>query len=217
MMAFIPLLKLILKNVKGYSNSNDRKSNYNKVKKIKKIKRKIKSFDGVMHLTSVFKLRALLLFFGYNSIFLCANSKIPGIRGLYIGVHNSCSYTAEKCQLQLHYITRLNAFSEMEKWLSKGKKEEKHKENSPAVLLGDSNIILSKNFLDWTVANLTGSSIIYSKGSKSSHLSSACSFANDISDRSVFRSDTISKCVLMKSNRTTTALFLAISVRHQPS
>jgi len=43
-MAFIPLLKLILKNVKGYSNSNDRKSNYNKVKKIKKIKRKIKSF-----------------------------------------------------------------------------------------------------------------------------------------------------------------------------
>ena len=33
--------------------------------------------------------------FGYDSVFLCANSKIPGMRGLYIGVHNSCSYTAE--------------------------------------------------------------------------------------------------------------------------
>ena len=57
--------------------------------------------------------------------------------------------------------------------------------------------ILSKIFHDWTVANLTGSSITYSKGSKSScidhiiynkamiphvHLSSACSFANGTSD-----------------------------------
>jgi hypothetical protein len=33
--------------------------------------------------------------FGYDSVFLCANSKIPGMRGLYIGVNNSCSYTAE--------------------------------------------------------------------------------------------------------------------------
>jgi len=54
-----------------------------------------------------------------------------------------------------------------------------------------------ENFPDWTVANLTGSSITYSKGSKSScidhiiynkamiphvHLSSACSFANGTSD-----------------------------------
>ena len=57
-----------------------------------------------------------------------------------------------------------------------------------------------KKFPDWTIANLTGNSITYSKGSKSSciehiiynkamiphvHLYSACSFANDISDPEV--------------------------------
>ena len=191
MMAFIPLLKLILKNVKGYSNSNDRKSNYNKVKQIKKIKRKIKSFfgilrdfyfchlyssssffnlcssqningwnsekkDGVIYLNLVFKPVCICLqetgnskflskgnspsIFGYESVFLRANSKIPGMRGLYIGVHNSCSCTAEnanynyiisvslklfwnqKCSIGNIYFpqsrwpeARLYAFSEMEK------------------------------------------------------------------------------------------------------
>lgn len=33
--------------------------------------------------------------FGYEFVFLRANSKIPGMRGLYFGVHNSCSYTAK--------------------------------------------------------------------------------------------------------------------------
>ena len=58
----------------------------------------------------------------------------------------------------------------MEKWLSSY-----NRENSPAVLLGDFNMTLDKlkkyiikNFPDWIVANLTGSSITYSKGSKSS-------------------------------------------------
>jgi len=50
-----------------------------------------------------------------------------------------------------------------------------NKGNSPTVLLGDFNMpfdklkkYIIKNFPDWTVANLTGSSITYSKGSKSS-------------------------------------------------
>ena len=37
-------VKINYKECKGYSNSNDRKSNYNKVKKIQIIKRLIKSF-----------------------------------------------------------------------------------------------------------------------------------------------------------------------------
>ncbi|KAG4097581.1 hypothetical protein H8356DRAFT_1363311 [Neocallimastix lanati (nom. inval.)] len=58
----------------------------------------------------------------------------------------------------------------MEKWLSSY-----NKENSPAYII--------KNFPDWTAANLIGSSTIYSKAMiPRVHLSSACSFANDISD-----------------------------------
>ena len=93
----------------------------------------------------------------------------------------------------------LKHFSEMEKWLSSH-----NKESSSTVLLGDINIpseklqkYILKNFPDWTITNFTGSGITYSKGSKSScidhiiynkamipliHLSSYCSFANDISD-----------------------------------
>jgi len=41
-MVFIPLL-----NCKGYSNSNNRNSNCNKIKKFKKTMRKIKSFFGI--------------------------------------------------------------------------------------------------------------------------------------------------------------------------
>ncbi|KAG4101132.1 hypothetical protein H8356DRAFT_1323208 [Neocallimastix lanati (nom. inval.)] len=81
-------------------------------------------------------------------------------------------------------------------------------ENLPAVLLGDFNMPLDKlkkyiikNFPDWTVATLTGSSNTYSKGSKSFcidriiynkamiphvYLFSACSFANDISNHYPF-------------------------------
>jgi len=41
-------VKINYKECKGYSNSNDRKSNYNKVKLIKKKnKRKVKSFFGI--------------------------------------------------------------------------------------------------------------------------------------------------------------------------
>jgi len=83
-----------------------------------------------------------------------------------------------------------------------------NKENLPAVLLGDFNMPLDKlkkyiikNFPDWTVATLTGSSNTYSKGSKSFcidriiynkamiphvYLFSACSFANDISNHYPF-------------------------------
>ena len=77
-----------------------------------------------------------------------------------------------------------------------------NKENLPAFLIGDFNMpfeklkkYIIKNFPDQTVANLTGSNITYSKGSKCSYidyifynkaliqyvyLSSACSFVNDI-------------------------------------
>jgi len=198
-------VKINYKECKGYSNSNDRKFNYNKVKLIKKNKRKVKSFfgisrdfyschlyssssffnlcsswninglnsekkDGVMYLSSVFKPVCICLqetsnskflsngnspsIFDYESVFLRANFKIPGMRGLYIGVHNSWSYTTEnaiynyiilvsltsfwnqKCSIGNIYFpqyrwseTRLNAFSEIEKWLSSH-----NKENSPAVL-----------------------------------------------------------------------------------
>ena len=40
-------VKINYKECKGYSNSNDRKFNYNKVKLIKKNKRKVKSFFGI--------------------------------------------------------------------------------------------------------------------------------------------------------------------------
>jgi len=60
----------------------------------------------------------------------------------------------------------------MEKWLSSHIKE-----NSTVVLLGDFNMsfdkikkYIIKHFPDWTVANLTGSNITYSKGSKSSYI-----------------------------------------------
>jgi len=43
--------------------------------------------------------------FGYNFVCLRANSKISGMRGLYMGVHNSCSYTAENADYNLHYIS----------------------------------------------------------------------------------------------------------------
>jgi len=118
------------------------------------------------------------------------------MRGLYIDVHNSCSYTAENANYDFiisvslmsffgiknvsigniyfpQYTwpeARLHVFSEMEKCLSSY-----NKGNSPTVLLGDFNMpfdklkkYIIKNFPDWTVANLTGSSITYSKGSKSS-------------------------------------------------
>jgi len=55
----------------------------------------------------------------------------------------------------------------MEKWLNSH-----NKENSPAALFGDFNMsfeklkkYIIKNFPDWTVANLTGRSITYSKSS----------------------------------------------------
>ncbi|KAG4103614.1 hypothetical protein H8356DRAFT_1030255 [Neocallimastix lanati (nom. inval.)] len=129
-------IKINNKEWRGYSYSNDRKSNYNK-RKIKSLFGISRDFcschlyssssffnlgsswningwnsekrDGVMYLNSVFKLVCICLqetgnskflsngnspsIFGYESVFLRANSKIPGMRGLYIGVHSS--YTAE--------------------------------------------------------------------------------------------------------------------------
>jgi len=86
------------------------------------------------------------------------------MRGFYIDVHNSCSNTAENanynyiisfsltlfwnqiCSIGNIYYPQyrwseacLNAFSEMEKWLSSH-----NKENSSAVLLGDFNMFLDK-------------------------------------------------------------------------
>jgi len=100
--------------------------------------------------------------FGYNSIFLRA--KIPGMRGLYIGVPNSCSYVPEssnfnyiisvclisfwnlKCSIGNIYFpqtrwteVRLNAFSELDKWL-----RYHNKDKALAVLMGDFNMPFEK-------------------------------------------------------------------------
>ena len=86
------------------------------------------------------------------------------MRDLYIGVHNSCSYVPEssnfnyiisvcltsfwnqKCSIGNIYFpqtrwteARLNAFSELDKWLRCH-----NKDNAPAVLMGDFNMPFEK-------------------------------------------------------------------------
>eukprot|EP00833_Pecoramyces_ruminatium_P002775 jgi/Orpsp1_1/1176807/evm.model.c7180000059111.1 len=119
------------------------------------------------------------------------------MRGLFIGIHSSCSYNEEpsiynyiisvnitsfwnqKCSIGNIYFpqnrwpdARLNAFSELDQWLRSHSNI-----NFPAVLVGDFNMpfeklkkYISKHFPEWTVAKLTGNNITYTKGSKSSYI-----------------------------------------------
>ena len=45
----------------------------------------------------------------YNSVFLRANSKTPGMRGLFIGIHSLCSFFQE--QFLYKYIISVNITS----------------------------------------------------------------------------------------------------------
>jgi len=131
----------------------------------------------------------------YNSVFLRANPKIPGMRGLFIGVHSSCSFFQEpflykyiisvnitsfwnqKCTIGNIYFPqskwkeeRLAAFDELSQWL-----RFHNRKNVPAVLVGDFNMSLKKiktyisnNFPNWYIAPLYGNKFTYAKGSRSS-------------------------------------------------
>jgi exonuclease III len=131
----------------------------------------------------------------YNSVFLRANPKIPGMRGLFIGVHSSCSFFQEpflykyiisvnitsfwnqKCTIGNIYFPqskwkeeRLAAFDELSQWL-----RFHNRKNVPAVLVGDFNMSLKKiktyisnNFPNWYIAPLYGNKFTYAKGTRSS-------------------------------------------------
>jgi len=131
----------------------------------------------------------------YNPVYRRANPKVPGMRGLYIGVHNSCSFTPEpflykyiisvnivsfwnqRCTIGNIYFPqlrwkaeRITAFDELDKWLNSH-----NKPNHPAILVGDFNMPSKKiksyialHFPDWTVANLIGNDFTWAKGLKSS-------------------------------------------------
>jgi len=169
--------------------------------------------DGVMYFNNTFKPICVCLQEIGNSQFLCGNSftssnlpnynpvyrranpKVPGMRGLYIGVHNSCSFTPEpflymyiisvnivsfwnqRCTIGNIYFPqlrwkaeRITAFDELDKWLNSH-----NKPNHPAILVGDFNMPSKKiksyialHFPDWTVANLIGNDFTWAKGLKSS-------------------------------------------------
>jgi len=131
----------------------------------------------------------------YKSVYLRADPNIPGMRGLFIGVHTSCSFFQEpfiykyiisvtitsfwnqKCTIGNIYFPqtkwkeeRINAFVELSHWLNFHDKND-----SPAILVGDFNMSLTKiksyisrHYPEWTVATLQGNQFTYAKGTRSS-------------------------------------------------
>eukprot|EP00833_Pecoramyces_ruminatium_P008357 jgi/Orpsp1_1/1182389/evm.model.c7180000081096.1 len=119
----------------------------------------------------------------YKSVFLRADPKTPGMRGLFIGVHSSCSFYQEpflyKYIISVNITSfwnqkytigniyfpqnkwkeaRLIAFNELSQWL-----RFHNKDNVPAILIGDFNMSLKKittyisnNFPNWSIAPLYG-------------------------------------------------------------
>ena len=169
--------------------------------------------DGVMYFLSIFKPVCICLQEIGNSQFLCgnklaspqlpnyspvyrrANPKVPGMRGLYIGVHKSCSFSPEpllykyiisvtipsfwsqRCTVGNIYFpqtrwaeARLTAFDELDKWLNAH-----NKNNHPAVLVGDFNMssqkiksYIAQHYPDWVVSELIGNEYTWAKGTRSS-------------------------------------------------
>ena len=169
--------------------------------------------DGVLYFISIFKPVCICLQEIGNSSFLCnsestsphllnykhihrrANPKVPGMRGLFIGVHNSCSFSPDpltynyivsvniysfwstKCTVGNIYFpqikwkdARLLAFQELDSWLSSH-----NNLNHPVVLVGDFNMsfnkikqYISSHFPEWSVAILKDNNITWSKGTRSS-------------------------------------------------
>jgi len=167
--------------------------------------------DSVLYLTSIFKPACICLqetgtskllsqsistpgfIKNYITVHQRANHNINGMRGLYIGVHSSCSFAPEpliynyilsvnlnsfwgkKCSVGNIYFpqkrwkeARITAFDELDRWL-------KHHSKDPAILVGDFNMpfnvlnkFISDNHSNWYIANISGNTPTYSKGSRSS-------------------------------------------------
>ena len=131
----------------------------------------------------------------YRSLIRKADLNIPGMRGLYIGIHSSFSFLPDpfefkyiisvniisfwgiSCSIGNIYIpttshkeSRNQAFSDLKNWL------ELHNHSSkPTVLMGDFNMpkdqtikFLSKLSTNWHILALTGSPYTWSRGGKSS-------------------------------------------------
>ena len=129
----------------------------------------------------------------YKTLLRRADLNIPGMRGLYIGVHNSCTSSPDpfeykyiisinlfslwgvKCSIGNIYIPtkkhgepRNNALSDLSNWL-------KNHTDNPSFIVGDFNIKKEelKNFInsssnEWFVMNLDGNQITYFNGGRSS-------------------------------------------------
>ena len=129
----------------------------------------------------------------YKTLLRRADLDIPGMRGLYIGVHTSCSSTPDpfeykyiistnllslwgvKCSVGNIYIPtkkheepRNNAISDLSKWL-------KNHLNNPSFIVGDFNMrkdvlknIVSTTSNKWSVMDLDGNQITYFNGGRSS-------------------------------------------------
>ncbi|OUM58040.1 hypothetical protein PIROE2DRAFT_16800 [Piromyces sp. E2] len=114
---------------------------------------------GVLYLNSLFK----------PALILHANPKIPGMKGLYIGVHSSCSFFQEPFIYK--YIISGNITLLESEMLYRFH----YKNNNPAVLVGDFNMSLNKiksyisnHFSNWYITPLSGNQFTYAKGTRSS-------------------------------------------------
>eukprot|EP00833_Pecoramyces_ruminatium_P010910 jgi/Orpsp1_1/1184942/evm.model.c7180000091668.1 len=124
----------------------------------------------------------------YNTLLRKADSNIPGMRGLYIGVHSSCSFYPDpfefkyiisvnissfwgvKCTIGNIYVptithkeTRSFAISEINNWLKK------HTKN-PSILVGDFNMtksqleaLVDKSSQQWYALSLSGYSFTWAR------------------------------------------------------
>ncbi len=169
--------------------------------------------DGVLYFISTFKPACLCFQEIGNSQFLCEtknsspyltnyksihrryNPNVPGMRGLYIGIHKSCTFSPDP--ISFKYIISVNVFSfwnqkcsigniyfpqsrwkeartialqELNQWLSSH-----NSDNHPAILVGDFNMPLEKirkyisnHFPDWSVAESRNKQFTWAKGKHSS-------------------------------------------------
>jgi len=129
----------------------------------------------------------------YNTILRKADPNIPGMRGLSISVHHSCSFSPDpfeykyiisfnitsfwriKCTIGNTYVPmvthkeeRTNGFSEITNWIKKHT-------NIPSILVGDFNMsksqlksLLNKSSHQWFANNLTGLDFTWARDGRSS-------------------------------------------------
>ena len=129
----------------------------------------------------------------YKSVLRRADKKVPGMRGLYIGVHSSCQYSSDpfeykyiisvninsfwgvRCSIGNTYIpslkhsnSRNTAISDLTKWL-------KDHQNNPSILVGDFNMSkekllahISSTSQYWSIMDMKGHEFTWSSGGKNS-------------------------------------------------